>query len=753
MRARKRRVTRGRTASSPEAVVEDQNVAGMCISLPKPLPIEVKVSKTDQTGCSTPFTVRSDLVKSEITGIKLQMPPKQNPALGGRLRLFMHNWQKITKDQAILQVVKGYQIPWLTKPIQPVAPPQIRVSETETIEISSQVQTMFQNEVIREVDPEPEQFLSQLFLRKKKDGSFRPVFNLKKLNAFIPYVHFKMETFQMLPQMIQPGDWMVKIDLKDAYFCVPIAEQCQKYLRFQWLGKTYQFQAMAFGLGPGPLIFTKIMKVPMGILRRLGFRMMIYLDDIILFHQNKEELVEQMHTTVWVLQCLGFIINQKKSALSPSQQAEYLGFLVETMTVQLPQEKVQKIKMSCAELLSAEKTTVRQLAQLIGTLTSTAAAIMPGPLHYRHLQMQKRAGLKANRQSYNASVRLSAEMKQDLEWWINQLECHNGKKIISPNPDEVIETDASKTGWGAVSEDRTVQGEWTTEEKELHINVLELKVPRLALTTLGHDWKNCHIHFKMDNRTAVANLNKMGNTKSKDLLSATQQLWALCLERGITITAEYLPGLENSKADRASRVMIQDASDWMLDRATFKSVEKALGPVTTDLFASWTNAQKKQYVSWKPDPGAIRCDAFSMKWHEGMYAFPPFCLINRCLAKVQKEQTELIIITPIWQAQPWYAILLAMSTATPILLPPLPNLLTNSKGERHPLIENETLQLAAWKISGKNWKQADFQRELHTSSATGGEKAQNLLTSRPGRSGIAGVVNGKLIPFRPPWQT
>ena len=61
-------------------------------------------------------------------------------------------------------------------------------------------------------------FLSTLFLVPKKDGGQRPVINLKKLNSFINAPHFKMEGIHTLKSLLEKGDWLVKIDLKDAYF-------------------------------------------------------------------------------------------------------------------------------------------------------------------------------------------------------------------------------------------------------------------------------------------------------------------------------------------------------------------------------------------------------------------------------------------------------------------------------------------------------------------------------------------------------
>ena len=147
----------------------------------------------------------------------------------------------------------------------------------------------------------------------------------------------------------------------------------------------------------------------------------------------------------------------------------------------------------------------------------------------------------------------------------------------------------------------------------------------------------------MDNKTAVAQLNKMGGTRSRDLFQITQSLWNYCLEREIIITAEYVPGHLNQKADEASRVF-NDSSDWKLDTRILAQIEVILGTAEVDLFANRLNTQKNRYISWKPDPGAVAVDAFTVQWTKMQgYAFPPFCMIARCLAKVRKEQASQIL--------------------------------------------------------------------------------------------------------------
>lgn len=80
----------------------------------------------------------------------------------------------------------------------------------------------------------------------------------------------------------------------------------------------------------------------------------------------------------------------------------------------------------------------------------------------------------------------------------------------------------------------------------------------------------------------------------------------------------------------------------MLDRASLNNAlsQLSLRP-TIDLFASQINNYFPQYVSFKPDPGAVAVDDFSLNLPDlTYYAFPPFSVINTFLQRVQ-EDTKL----------------------------------------------------------------------------------------------------------------
>ena len=104
-------------------------------------------------------------------------------------------------------------------------------------------------------------FISFVFVVPKK------VVNLKPLNQFLAYEHFKMVGIHMLRDQLKIGDYLVKIDSKDAYMTVPIRKGDQKYLRFLRKKTMLEFAYFSFGLATAPWAFTKLMKLVVAMLR------------------------------------------------------------------------------------------------------------------------------------------------------------------------------------------------------------------------------------------------------------------------------------------------------------------------------------------------------------------------------------------------------------------------------------------------------------------------------------------------------
>ena len=112
----------------------------------------------------------------------------QNLPIAGRLRHFFPNWELITHDTWILQVVQGYRMDLLEDPVQVSPPRPIVVSKENRGLLESEVQKLVTKKAIHLVQSSSTErgFLSNQFLVPKKGEEQHPVVNLKPLKQMMP---------------------------------------------------------------------------------------------------------------------------------------------------------------------------------------------------------------------------------------------------------------------------------------------------------------------------------------------------------------------------------------------------------------------------------------------------------------------------------------------------------------------------------------------------------------------------------------
>ena len=141
---------------------------------------------------------------------------------------------------------------------------------------------------------------------------------------------------------------------------------------------------------------------------------------------------------------------------------------------------------------------VTSVTHLLGKLSHAAHAIPPGPLFYRNLQGCLQKALEEGSQNYDHPCLLSSEALEELDWWIDHLTDWNGRRLLTPKPDLVIETDASTVGWGSSCQNSQTGGPWSCQEREMHINCLEPLAAFLAVKAFLKSSRNLVVHLKMD---------------------------------------------------------------------------------------------------------------------------------------------------------------------------------------------------------------------------------------------------------------
>ena len=182
-----------------------------------------------------------------------------------------------------MQTVAGYQIEFDTYPIQHKIPSEISFSEDQKELVTNKIKTLLEKGAIIRLNfhlkTKKNNLFQIFFIVPKPNGKFRPVINLRQLNKFVTYRHFKQESFPVVLDMIQPNDFFTKLDLSDAYFSIAIQLLFQKFLKFPWQGQLFTFVCLPFGLSSAPRVYTKLLKPIFRWFRQQGFRCSYYIDD------------------------------------------------------------------------------------------------------------------------------------------------------------------------------------------------------------------------------------------------------------------------------------------------------------------------------------------------------------------------------------------------------------------------------------------------------------------------------------------
>ena len=181
---------------------------------------------------------------------------------------------------------------------------------------------MLHKRIIRESTHEPTEFVSPIFIVKKPAGGTRLILNLKELNEFVKYEHFKMDGINTIINMVTRNCFMATIDLKDAYYSVAISRLFQKFLKFKSKEKLYCFTCFPNGLGSCPRKFTKLNKVPLETLHFENAPLCGYIDDFFTKGDTFSKYEEYIHKAMRLYDKLGFITNLKKFQLFQHKKLE-----------------------------------------------------------------------------------------------------------------------------------------------------------------------------------------------------------------------------------------------------------------------------------------------------------------------------------------------------------------------------------------------------------------------------------------------
>ena len=542
-------------------------------------------------------------------------------------------------------------------------PQEYKIGQEEQVAV--ELLKLQEKEAIEEVlPPYGPGFYNLLFVVPKQPEGWRPVLNVRALNEYVTKVNFKMETSSTVQVALADAKWAVTLDLKDAFFHIPMHPKARPFLRFMSQNKVWQFKVLPFGLTVAPFLFTWVMRPVVKELRRQGIRVHIYLDNMIIFHTDETTLRHHRDTALTLLQELGFHINWGKSQLVPVSTIVYLGmeFTLKSSLVRPPMDKCLEIKELAQKFMDNAYMTARQWSILLGKLAFLATMVPQGRLHQRELQFHLRQHWDFNWDlQTTVQIPMTESVQQTLSWWTHIPNLRVGKPLSQPSPSRTIFTDASLEGWGGHMGSHMASGLWNHEEAQMHINALELKAVINTITEFREMLIDQIVMIATDNTTVLGYLRNQGGTKSYTLFRLTQQLFALLSELRLEIVSRHIPGKKNFLADLLSRPDQLIHTEWTVQSSVLHQLWEDWFYPEIDAFATMLNYQLPLYYSPTPDPQALAVNALNQDWNGlSLYMYPPQPVMYPVLRKLRKSQCNVILVCQLNQGAPWYPLLLEL---------------------------------------------------------------------------------------------
>ena len=189
--------------------------------------------------------------------------PHPSP-VGGRLQQFWKVWKQKGASPYIVELLREgltlefSQPPPLSK--TPIFMDSYKGNPVKRLALKTALEELVQKNVLETVqDQNSPGFYGRLFITPKPDGRWRSIIDLSELNKFIVNPSFQMETSWSIQSSMRKGMWATSIDLKDAYFHIPVHKKFRKFMRIALFGQIFQFKAMPMGLNVSARVFTKVM--------------------------------------------------------------------------------------------------------------------------------------------------------------------------------------------------------------------------------------------------------------------------------------------------------------------------------------------------------------------------------------------------------------------------------------------------------------------------------------------------------------
>ena len=518
----------------------------------------------------------------------------------------------------------------------------------------------------------PPSLVLPLFVVERNDKK-RLIYDARYPNCFSPSPPVRYDTLRDFQRGLHEGDFLFSVDHKSGYHQVPVSAASSDYLGLRWQGKDYVWTTIPFGWSPACFIYQRLSSVAMSFLRKRGWHILVYLDDIAT-KVDAAASPRDRYRAVWLFFAFfylaGYVISLPKANIPANPRMEILGFGLDTVSQSffVPKKKLAAITDVLKDMLRRESVSLPALQSIVGKCQSLSLAV---PCISVHLMSSYAAISRAGRRSAML-IELTAEMKEDFACL---LELDSWSLFAKWHPEFHtqlrLETDAAggaSGGWGAclwtASGAYTVSGRFDDPSDTDNINERETEAVLRSTRRLEPVIRDCSLDMFVDNETVRFGSIK-GSSSLLYLRNAARELLRFQLRNNVLIRIHRVTTVDNAVADSLSRTGHSAPvvySEIKLSRRLFDAVCRLVDrPFTIDACAAHDNHHLPRYICGPAslDSAAVAQNAFLFLFgdHEFVYCFPPWALISALWRHFRLTRSAGVMIAPNDATRQWFGML------------------------------------------------------------------------------------------------
>lgn len=204
--------------------------------------------------------------------------------------------------------------------------------------INEQVDQLLADGVI---EPSDSGWSAPILLVKKKDNSYRFVVDFRRLNAVTERDAYPIPYISATLDKLRNAHFLSSLDIKSAYFQIPLSEGSKKFTAFTIPGKgLFQFRRLPMGLSNSPSTWQRFIDKVLG--PELDPYVFVYLDDVIIVTDTWEKHMDILREVLRRLNAAGLTLNRDKCEFCKSE-LKYLGYIVNKHGLSVDPEKVKSM--------------------------------------------------------------------------------------------------------------------------------------------------------------------------------------------------------------------------------------------------------------------------------------------------------------------------------------------------------------------------------------------------------------------------